>query len=231
MMKEKISDQLYKKISGKIDLAPLSDYSDLKTIHALDGREVGGFKAFKGDKLEKFSIAEFSLAPGMNYINVGLKPTVNYNIPRLGVNYMVMTEKIQFDVDLYPAVDLVPRQDYIDKYYELLTDTYLKEKKAPYFNWKISDRSWVRVSTSPYFFMSDAAISDEDKVQGLMHSYTDIWLKIWEEEEEVSREEAKQIEVRRDWVIRMMLEREPERHMLEKVFGKELTARMADAMV
>ncbi len=79
--------------------------------------------------------------------------------------------------------------------------------------------------------MSDATISDEDKVQGLMHSYTDIWLKIWEEEEEVSKEEAKQIEVRRDWVIRMMLEREPERHMLEKVFGKELTARMAEAMV
>jgi len=149
MQKEKLSDQIYKKVAEKIDLEPLSDYSDLTTIHALDGREVGGFKAFKGDKLEKFSIAEFSLAPGMNYINVGLKPAIKYNIPRLGINYMVMTEKIQFDVDLYPAVDLVPRQDYIDKYYELLTDTYLKEKKAPYFNWRLSDRSWVRISASP----------------------------------------------------------------------------------
>ena len=128
-------------------------------------------------------------------------------------------------------MDLVPRQDYIDKYYELLTDTYLKEKKAPYFNWKISDRSWVRVSASPYFFMSDAAFSDEEKVQDLMHAYTDVWLKIWEGETEVSEEEAQQIKVRRDWVIKIMLEREPERHLLEKVFGKELTARMAEAMV
>ena len=230
-MKEKLSDQFYKKVSQKINLKPLSDYSDLKTIHALDGREVGGFKAYNGDKLEKFSLAEFSLAPGMNYINVGLKPTVNYNIPRLGVNYMVMSDKIQFDVDLYPAVDLVPRQDYIDKYYERLTDIYLKEKNAPYFNWKLSDRSWVRISTSPYFFMSDTAIANEDKVQNLIHSYVDLWLKIWEEEKEVSQEEAKQIEYRRSWVIKMMLEREPERHMLEKVFGEKLTARMADAML
>jgi len=231
MMKEKLSDQIYKIVSQKINLKPIPDYADLKIIHTLDGKDVGSFKAFSGDKLEKFSIAEFSLAPGMDYINIGSKPAINYNIPRLGVNYMVMAEKIQFDVDLYPAVDLVPRQDYIDKYYELLTDIYLKEKNAPHFKWKLSDRSWVRVSTSPYFFMSDAAISHEGKVQNLIHSYVDLWLKIWEEEKEVSQEEAKQIKVRRDWVIRMMLEREPERHMLEKVFGNDLTARLAEAMV
>lgn len=230
-MKEKLSDQLYKKISQKINLEPLSDFSDLKTIHVLDGKEVGWFKAFRGAKLEKFSLAEFSLTPGMNYTNVSLKPTINYNIPRFSVNYMAMPEKIQFDVDLYPAVDLVPRQNYIDKYYEQLTDTYLKEKNAPYFNWKLSDRSWVRVSASPYFFMSDTAIANEDKVQSIIHSYLDLWMKIWEEEKEVSNEEAKQIEHRRNWVVKMLLEREPERHMLERVFGKELTARMAEAMV
>ena len=233
MAGEKISDQIYGKVANKIQLSPLPEFDDLKTIVTPDGREVGSFRAYAGEKIEKFSIAEFSLMPGMDYTNASIKPCSNYNIPRYSFNCMVMTEqkKIQFDVDLYPAVDLAIRQDYIDRYYELLTDLYLQEKKASYFDWKVSDRSWVRVSTSPYFFMSDAVISDEDKVQGLMHSYTDIWLKIWEEEEEVSRKEAKQIEVRRDWVIRMMLEREPERQMLEKVFGKELTARMAEAMV
>ena len=53
---------------------------------------------------------------------------------------------------------------------------------------------------------------------------------VWREEVEVSKAEATQIEIRRDWVIRMMLEREPEHHMLEKVFGKELTARIVEAM-
>jgi hypothetical protein len=56
-------------------------------------------------------------------------------------------------------------------------------------------------------------------------------LKIWDEEQEVSEETAKQIEYRRMWVIKMLLEREPERHLLEKAFGTELTARLGEAMV
>jgi hypothetical protein len=37
----------------------------------------------------------------------------------------------------------------------------LKEKNAAYFNWKVSDRSWVRVGSSPYFFMSASLRSIE----------------------------------------------------------------------
>jgi hypothetical protein len=233
MANVKLSDQVYKKVSEKMRLTPLSEFDDLKTIITPDGREVGTFRAYTGDKIEKFSIAEFSLMPGMNYTNAGLKPRTNYNIPSFAFNYMAMTEqkKIQFDVDLYPAVDLAIRQDYIDKYYEQLTDIYLKEKKAPCFDWKVSDRSWVRVSSSPYFFMSATDIENEDKVHNFIHAYLDVALMICEEEREVSEEEAKKIAHRKDYIIRMLIEREPERHLLEKAFGKDLTERLGVAMV
>jgi hypothetical protein len=233
MAGEKISDQIYGKVSNKIHLSPLPEFDDLKTIVTPDGREVGSFRAYTGDKIEKFSIAEFSLMPGMDYTNASIKPRSNYNIPRYSFNCMVMKEqkKIQFDVDLYPAVDLAIRQDYIDRYYELLTDLYLKEKKAPYFDWKVSDRSWVRVSSSPYFFMSAADIAHEEKAHNLIHAYLDVALKICEEEQEVSLEEAKKIADRTEYLTKILLEREPERHLLEKAFGQELTEQLGRAMV
>jgi hypothetical protein len=210
MAGEKISDQIYGKVSKKIQLSPLPEFDDLKTIVTPDGRKVGSFRAYTGEKIEKFSIAEFSLMPGMDYTNASIKPRSNYNIPRYSFNCMVMTEqkKIQFDVDLYPAVDLAIRQDYIDRYYELLTDLYLKEKKASYFDWKVSDRS-----------------------HNLIHAYLNVALKICEEEREVSAEEAKKIADRTDYLTKILLEREPERHLLEKAFGQELTERLGKAMV
>jgi len=233
MAEEKLSDQIYRKVSEKIELTPLSGFDDLKTIVTPDGREVGTFRAYTGNKVEKFSIAEFSLMPGMEYTNVGLGPTARYNIPRFSCNVMVMAEqkKIQFDVDLYPAVDLAIRQDYIDKYYELLTDMYLEEKNAAYFDWKVSDRSWVRVSASPYFFMSATDIANEGRAHNLIQAYLDVTLKICDEEKEVSEEEARRIAYRTDYITGMLLEREPERHLLEKAFGKELTERLGQAMV
>jgi len=146
---------------------------------------------------------------------------------------MVIAEqkKIQFDVDLYPAIDLPIRQDYIDKYYELLTDLYLRDKNAPYSDWRVSDRSWAGVSSSPYFFMSVTYIANEKKVHNLIHAYLNIALKIYEEEKEVSKEEAQQIQYRIEYISRILLEHEPERHLLEKAFGKELTERLGEAMV
>ena len=230
MAEEKLTDQIYEKVAHRTTLTPLTEYEDLKTIVTPDGREVGRFRAFMGGKIEKFSIAEFSLVLGMNYTNASLKPTARYNIPRFSFNYMEMKNKIQFDVDLYPAVDLAIRQDYIDKYYEQLTNIYLQAKDAPYFTWRLSDRSWVRVSTSPYFFMSSADITQKDKVHNLIHAYLDVELKILAEEQEVSDEEAARIEYRINYFRETLLEREPERHMLEKAFGKELTQRLGEAM-
>ncbi len=231
MAAKKLSDRIYEKVSQKIDLSPVTEFDDLRTIKTPDGRQAGGFKAFTGEKLYKFSIIELSIAPGMNYINASLKPSPSYCIPRFSVNYMLMPEKIQFDVDLYPDMDLVIRQDYIDRYYEQLTEIYLKEKKAPYFDWKLPDGSWTRVSASPYFFMSAVDTQHEDKVYALVDAYLDLWLRIWEEEKENSPEEARQIASRRDYILKILLEREPERHLLEKAFGPEFTERLAEAMV
>ncbi len=231
MFKSVIGQQMYDKVSQKIDLRPLDEFQDLDPIVTPDGREVGSLKAYCGEKLKKFTVAEFSLVPGMDYTNCTLKPEPRYNIPRFSVNYMVLPDKIQFDVDLYPSVDIAVRQDYIDKYYELLTELYLREKSAPHFDWKVSDRSWVRVSASPYFFMSATARENEDKVHALVHAYLDVALKIFAEEPEVSDEDARHIESRTEYITKMLLEREPERHLLEKAFGPELTERLGRAMV
>jgi len=231
LAKETLADQIYRKVADHTPLTPLAEYDDLKTIAALDGREVGQFRAFTGDKIEKFSIAEISFAPGMDYTNASLRSTVRYNIPHFACNYMEMKDGIQFDVDLYPAVDLALRQDYIDKYYEQLTDIYLQTRNASHFAWKLSDHAWTRVRSSPYFFMSSAAIKHKDDVCNLLHAYLDVELNILTEEQAVSDEESAQIEYRMNYLRKVLLEREPERQMVEKVLGKELTQRFAEAMV
>jgi len=79
--------------------------------------------------------------------------------------------------------------------------------------------------------MSATDIENEDKVHNFIHAYLDVALIICEEEQEVSEEEAKKIAYRKDYIIRMLIEREPERHLLEKAFGKDLTKRLGEAMV
>ena len=153
MTTEKLADQIYRKVADHISLTPLAEFDDLQTIVTPDGRQVGRLRAFTGDKIEKFSIAELSFAPGMDYTNASLRATVRYNIPHFACNYMEMKDTFHFDVDLYPSVDLAVRQDYIDKYYEQLTDAYLEARNAPHFAWKLSDHSWTRVRSSPVFLL------------------------------------------------------------------------------
>lgn len=231
MDETRLAQQIERKVAASIELQPMSEFDDLQTIVTPDGREVGHFRAFRSPKLEKFTLAEFSLAPGMNYTNASLKPSPRFNIPRFACNYMETPDVIMFDVDLYPSIDLALRQDYIDAYYEQLTDLYLREKKAPHFSWELSDRSWVRVSASPYFFKSTAALAERDKVYSLIHAYLDVALKIIAAEQEVSAEEAAHMQARGAYIQKILLEREPERHMLEKAFGTELTERLGTAMV
>ncbi len=232
-MEKKLSKECFRRISEKIELSEIEEFSDLETIRTLEGKEVGTLKAYSSEKIEKISFAEFMPMEGMEYVNVTIKPKRNYNIPLYSFNYNIMGEpkKIQFDVDLYPATDLAIRQDYIDKYYEALTETYLREKKASCFNWRISNRSWVRATASPYFFMSATAMENEEKVHSLFYEYLDAELKIIGDEKPVSEEEAKQIEYRRDYMVKIMFEREPERKWLEKTFGNDVADKLARAMV
>ncbi|RMF93323.1 MAG: hypothetical protein D6734_10340 [Candidatus Schekmanbacteria bacterium] len=232
-MKKELTKEIFKRISEKIELVEIEEFKDLERIYTLEGEEVGSLKAYESEKIEKVSFAEFMPMKGMEYINVTIKPRPNFNIPMYSFNYNVMAEqkKIQFDVDLYPAVDLAIRQDYIDKYYEPLTEIYLKEKNASYFNWRLSNRSWVRATASPYFFMSATDLENEEKVWSLFYKYLDAEMKIIEEEKAVSDEEAKQIAYRRSYMIKIMFEREPERKWLEKTFGKEVADKLARAMV
>ncbi len=226
-----LREQLQRRVFERINLEAVMVDSDLQNIHTLDGREVGRADLWRGEKLQKICIVEMSLGPGMSYTNVLLKPSFSYNIPKFHMNYMTMPDRIAFDVDLYPAVDLVLRQDYIDRYYARLDEIYLKEKQAAHFDWKLSDFSWIRASASPYFFMATTALENQETVSQVALAYLDAWLEIWASEKEVSDEERKQIAHRMGCITHWLIEREPKRRMLEEIFGKQLTDKLQEAML
>lgn len=230
-MQQRITEQVYKKLTQEITLEQDADFADLAELKALDGTPKGSIRVYSADKIEKCTLGAISMAPGMDYCSVTLKPRPEYEIPRLGINYMVAGDKIQFDVDLYPPMDLVPRQEYVDTYYDLLKETYLAAKQAPHFTWRVSDHSWMRLNTSPYFFMSACEAGCRDAVDALINAYVDVWLKTYAEQERVGEAEARAMQERRAWLDRWLREREPERRMVEKVFGTELTGRMSTAMI
>ncbi len=231
MSKENIGVKVLEKLRSRIELEPLAEFDDLKHITAVHGEVVGNARVFGGAKLEKVNVVELGFEPGMNYINVSMKPRCEYHIARFSLNYMVMPDKIQFDVDLYPSADLVVRVDLIDKYYNALNDLYLNEKKQPHFNWTLSDHGWMRAMASPYYFMTATAIENQAAVHDIILRYTDVWLKNWAGEKPVSKEEAEQIAHRRACMEETLLSREPERQMVVKLLGKELTVRLTEAMV
>ena len=230
-MQRKITEQVYEKLTQTITLEQDTDFADLAELKALDDTTKGSIRVYRGDKIEKCTLGEISMAPGMDYCSVTLKPRPEYEIPRLGINYMVAGDTIQFDVDLYPPMDLVPRQEYVDTYYDLLKETYLAAKQAPHFAWRVSDHSWMRLNTSPYFFMSACEAGCRDAVDALINAYVDVWLKTHAGQERVGEVAARAMQERRAWLDRWLREREPERHMVEKVFGVEMTHRMSKAMI
>lgn len=230
-MGEKIIDKIFKKMAELEKLEPIEDFKELEKFKALDGRDAGSFRAYRSEKIEKYSIAEISVAPGMTYFNTGIKPKTNYNISTFAINYMEMPEIIQFDVDLYPAVDLVEHQDFIDKYYEQLTDVFMEAKKSEDFKWKPSDYSWVRVRTSPYFFMSPAGRDKAEKVHNLINSYLEVAIEMFQNEQKISEEKSKAIAYRKKCMVEVMREKEPDKTIIQKVFGNELTEKLAHAMM
>jgi len=94
----------------------------------------------------------------------------------------------------------------------------------------LSDHSWMRAMTSPYYFMSGTNRENEDKVHTLIYVYADAWMIMWKEAGPVLEEASKEIQHRRDIALKTLLEREPERHLLENIFGKELTDKIGMAM-
>ena len=231
MLGESIGKKIFGKVAEKFALQPSADFEDLKTVRTFDGQTAGRIEVFQGPKVEKLTWTEMSLGPGMRYINVLLKPSARYNIPKFYLNHMTLGEKVRFDVDLYPAVDLVPRQDYLDRYYEKIATAYDQAKASSIFKWQLSKHAWLRVASSPFFFMADVERAHQDEVEELVLCYVDAWLTIREAEQEVCEEEARRIEERRGFTIKWLIERDPERRLLEKVFGKEVTARVSQAMV
>ena len=230
-MPEKIIDMIFKRVSELEKLELIEEYRELESFKALDGRDAGSFRAYRSEKIEKYSIAEINVAPGMTYFNTGIKPKTNYNISTFAINYMEMPEVIQFDVDLYPAVDLVEHQDFIDKYYEQLNDVFMGARKSEDFKWKPSDYSWVRVRTSPYFFMSPAGRDKTEKIHSLINSYLEVGLQMFKEEKPVSDQQAKAIAYRKKCMVEVMREKEPDKTIIQKVFGNELTDKLAHAMM
>ena len=226
-----IAQQIVDRVANRIPLEPHPDFRDLATLVALNGAEVGGITVYQAAKLEKFTIGAISMAPGMDYCSITVRPQPWYEIPKLGINYMVAGDRIQFDVDLYPPMDLVPRQDYVDTWYDRLQETYLAAKATPQFNWRVSDHSWMRLNSSPYFFMSAAAREDREQVDRLVLAYVDVWLQIHAAQERVAAAAAERMAAYRGWLDRWLREREPERHLIVKQFGEDLTCRMSDAMI
>jgi hypothetical protein len=79
--------------------------------------------------------------------------------------------------------------------------------------------------------MSACEAGCRDAVDALIKAYVDVWLKTHAEQARVGEAEARAMQERRAWLERWLREREPERHMVEKIFGVERTIRMSEAMI
>jgi hypothetical protein len=142
-----------------------------------------------------------------------------------------MPDRIAFDVDLYPLVDLAVRLDVLDEHYARLEAVYNEARRAPAFDCRLSDQGWLRASTSPYFFMATCSPDAAEQAALVVEAYLDAWLGIWDHAQEIEGEEAARVAERLHWITKGLREREPKRAMLETLLGREVTEKLKAAMV
>jgi hypothetical protein len=226
-----LADDLLSKLGECCELKRRTDFSDIETIRGLDGREVGGFHAFGGGKLEKVAVARLSLAEGVEYNYIHFLPLPCYRIPDYVYESMSMGGATSFSLDLYPPVDLVADPEHFARYRDRLEDIYRMARASDSFSWKPSDIAWARAAASPYFFMSSASSEQQSAVEGLAEAYFDAWLAIYREAERVGPEVERAIRRRRDCWVEGLLTSDPNVERVAQLLGEKLTSRLGHAML
>ncbi|MCP4002097.1 MAG: hypothetical protein GY727_14405 [Gammaproteobacteria bacterium] len=219
------------RIISELGATPSDQFPELEDVKNPAGESTGYVHVFKAEKLDKAACMSINVMPGGRYFNIHIIPQAQYNIPRFNFEGMVTSHGSKISMDLYPDIDVIMD---IHKFKELcsgVTSIYDKARKSE-ITFQPSRYTHMRAFCSPYFLNApDVAPKNLTILEEIANQYFDVWLNIYHAAELLGAREAEERQLRREHIARTIVEMDPDRDMIVKVYGEEAVCSIEAAMM
>jgi hypothetical protein len=212
------------RIMAELETQPITKYDSLLDLKNLAGESTGYVKAFTGDKLTKGTSVSINMMPGARYFNIHVIPEPQYDIPRFLFEGMLMTGGSQVSMDLFPDVDVVADIDCYLERYAAVGKVYEEARTDDRFLLEPSRLLHMRAFSSPVFLLVFSVPEGRlPALEAYAERYFDAWLDMYRNAINLSDVEAGMRRQRREQIGNAIMRLDPDRHMVVKIYGEEIT--------
>jgi hypothetical protein len=211
-----------RRMIDEMGLEPMEKFAHLLDLKNLQGESTGYVKTLSGDRIDRATSLSIAVAPGMRYFNIHIMPDHHYEVPRYSFEGMITPHGSQVSMDLYPDFDVVTNLDKFEQMYAGVHTLFEAAKNTDKLPLEFSRIPHMRAIASPYFILVPRTSEDQMPVlERYANAYFDEWLKLFRQAEKLTGEEAAAKLSLRNLIGQIIVERDPDRHMVVQVYGEE----------
>jgi hypothetical protein len=229
----KITCELLKKLDTRFHLHLDPSTKDLEDYSSGDGNIKGTLNAFSGTEID-WLVHSYIRNLGQSHFST-MRLTAwlgsHVRVPHLVFEFGTLPN-IFFYMDYVPRTDLITDQEYLDRYYEPVNQTYLRLQAEPRLVSFTSKSVYVRMFQSPISLCYTGSACEDtlEVIRTLAHEMLDRWLT-WVNGAEPVPEDARAALAERDLFLRRTsAERDPGNKLAAQILGQELTDKLVRSL-
>ena len=228
-----ILGEQFKKVSARFELQPDPSTAELQPYEAIDGSGAGGsLSTWAGPEID-WLVYSWVGNPKLSFSNMHLTVSLSskFDAPHLGLALGTAPDIFMY-MDFMPRKDLVANPEYMDKYYQELNEEHLRLQDDPGLTSFISRSLYMRVTQTAASLCFTAPDNEKNMttVRETVGKLVDQWLVNVEKSAIIPEPDRPAQAARDEFVRREIAVRDPMNAMVERMYGKELTARLVDAL-
>ena len=223
---------LFNKLSARFELTQHPSSKKWESYKSDDGRFEGSLRTFSGPEVD-WLVYSWTGQPKSSFcnmhLNVWLGPQTD--VPHISFVFGTVPDLFAY-TDFPPRRDLWAHAEYGDKYYDPYNKQALKWRADPRLNFFISESVYMRVCLSPNAICHTGNV-DLPLMNELRDEYfnrCDTWIKWVNDAVKLPAAEQTAMHERDMYIRREVANRDPVNSLAEKFFGKDMTARLIDAL-